>query len=50
MKPILYKAKNGRPYIKNENGKVKFISQKQYDEWVDNEKPLWKKIFLFWRD
>ena len=37
MKKV-FTAKNGRPYIKDENGKVKFISDKQAEEYLQEEK------------
>jgi hypothetical protein len=33
MKEV-FTAKNGRPYIKDENGRVKFISDKQAEEYL----------------
>ncbi len=36
MKEV-FTAKNGRPYIKDENGRVKFISDKQAEEYLQEE-------------
>ena len=36
MKEV-FTAKNGRPYIKDENGNVKFISDKQAEEYLQEE-------------
>ena len=31
-------AKNGRPYVKNENGRVKFISDTDWEQYKTKEK------------
>jgi hypothetical protein len=46
MKEV-FTAKNGRPYIKDENGKVKFISDKQAEEYLQEEEENGRSGMIF---
>ncbi len=41
-------AKNGRPYVKDESGKVRFISSAEWQEYQNNKEALNYGKYLFY--
>ena len=46
MEKKVFTAKNGRPYIKDENGKVRFVSDKEAEQYLMEEDASYNGMYF----